>query len=97
MDIVLLVLLILGAKAYMIYRFWKNFFQVLKKDYTFGFKNAQEIIKLVEKSQFQNAEIRLTALKTDELNHTIDCLAFDVSETKLLKWVNQSEKKSAAF
>ena len=78
-------------------RFWNKFFKAFKTDYTFGNKDTIDLLKQLDKSNFLSVEGQLEALKTDQLNHTIDCIAFASSEHQLLKWVTRSEKKAAAY
>lgn len=94
---VAILIVVLAIKGYFIMRFWNKFFKAFKTDYTFGNKDTINLLKQLDKSNFLSVEGQLEGLKTDQLNHTIDCIAFASSEHQLLKWVTRSEKKAAAY
>ena len=94
---VVVLLLILSVKGYFIIRFWNQFFKAFKTDYTFGNKETISLLKQLDKGQFLSVEGQLEGLKTDQLSHTIDCIAYAMSEHQLLKWVIRSDKKSSAY
>lgn len=94
---VAILIVVLALKGYFIMRFWNKFFKAFKTDYTFGNKDTINLLKQLDKSNFLSVEGQLEALKTDQLNHTIDCIAYASSEHQLLKWVTRSEKKAAAY
>lgn len=66
------------------------------QDYSFGQKEAILIKREVKKGNYRVAHTRLNALSSDDLRHTLDCLAFNLKEEVLLKWYNDTDQSMLA-